>query len=188
MSRFRVAVIVALALAAGFTAGGQALAQNQVQTQPIDPFGLEVTLEPKTIVYAEGMANWDTALNSLTEAFKTVQTYLDKEGLKADGPAMTIYTSTDDTGFQFRAAVPVAQAPRSPPAGGIAVGQSPTGKALKFVHRGSYDAMDNTYEAITNYLDEKQLDAQDLFIEEYLTDLVKTPEGNLIINVLVPLK
>ncbi len=27
--------------------------------------------------------------------------------------------------------------------------------------------MDTTYEAITNHLDEKQLDAKDLFIEEY---------------------
>ena len=70
----------------------------------------------------------------------------------------------------------------------MAIGQSPAGKALKFVHRGSYDAMDNTYEAITNFLDDKQLDAADLFIEEYVTDPLKTPEANLVINVLVPLK
>ena len=42
------------------------------------------------------------------------------------------------------------------------------------MHRGSYDAMDSTYEAITNHLDEKQLEAKDLFIEEYVTDPVKT--------------
>ena len=35
---------------------------------------------------------------------------------------------------------------------------SPEGKALKFVHRGSYDNMDNTYEAITNHLDDKKLE------------------------------
>ena len=34
--------------------------------------------------------------------------------------------------------------------------------------------MDSTYEAITNYLDDKQLEAKDLFIEEYATDPVKT--------------
>ena len=55
---------------------------------------------------------------------------------------MTIYTQTDDSGFAFRAAVPIAQAPENPPKGDIAVGQAPSGKALKFVHRGSYDAMD----------------------------------------------
>ena len=48
--------------------------------------------------------------------------------------------------------------------------------------------MDNTYEAITNHLDEKRLEAQDVFVEEYQTDLLKTPENELVVNVYVPLK
>jgi effector-binding domain-containing protein len=71
-----------------------------------------------------------------------------KLGLKASGAPMTIYTATDDTGFQFQAAVPVAQASTVPANSGITVGKSPAGKALKFVHRGSYDAMDSTYELL----------------------------------------
>ena len=54
------------------------------------------------------------------------------------------------------------------------LGQSPDGRALKFVYRGSYDDLDNTYEAITNYLDEKRLDAKEMFIEEYVTDPLTT--------------
>ena len=60
--------------------------------------------------------------------------------------------------------------------------------ALKFVHRGSYDAMDSTYEAITNYLDDKRLEAKDLFIEEYTTDPVKVDPDKLVVNVFVPIK
>ncbi|MCC7348374.1 MAG: GyrI-like domain-containing protein, partial [Variibacter sp.] len=93
-----------------------------------------------------------------------------------------------DTGFEFRAAVPIADAPASPPRGDIELGDSPGGKMLKFVHRGSYDAMDSTYEAITNYLDAKQLEARETFIEEYATDPLTTPEDQLVINVLVPIK
>ena len=48
--------------------------------------------------------------------------------------------------------------------------------------------MDTTYEAITNHLDEKRLEAKDLFIEEYATDPVVTPEDQLVITVLVPIK
>ena len=99
-----------------------------------------------------------------------------------------IYTQADDTGFSFQAAVPVAEAPKDTPPQGVGIGQSPAGKALKFVHRGSYDSMDNTYEAITNYLDDKQLDAKDLFIEEYQTDPVATPEDKLVIDVFVPIR
>jgi effector-binding domain-containing protein len=101
---------------------------------------------------------------------------------------MTIYTSTDDTGFTFQAAVPLAAPPPNPPQGDLAVGKSPSGKALRFVHRGSYDSMDTTYEAITSHLDEKRLEAKDLFIEEYATDPVSTPEDQLVINVIVPIK
>ena len=82
----------------------------------------------------------------------------------------------------------MAEAPKNPPKGDLAVAKSPGGKMLQFVHRGSYDAMDTTYEAITNYLDEKRLESEEMFIEEYVTDPVKMPEDKLVVNVYVPLK
>jgi effector-binding domain-containing protein len=187
MSRPRLALALAVAAAISVVQPGRLFAQASVQTEKIDPFGQEVTLTAKAIVYVAGAATWDTAFDTLIDAFKKVYAYLDKEGLKPTGPAMTIYTSTDDTGFQFQAAVPLADPPATPPKGDLAAGKSPEGKVLKFVHRGSYDAMDTTYEAITNYLDEKGLDAKDLFIEEYVTDPLKTAEDKLVINVFVPI-
>ena len=155
---------------------------------PGDPFGEEVTLTPKTIIYLKGNSTWDKALESLVDSFKSVYALLDKQGIPRAGPAMTIYTQADDTGFQFQAAVPIAEAPKDPPKGDIAVGQSPGGRALKFTHRGSYDSMDNTYEAITNYLDEKRLEAADVFIEEYQSDPVTTPEDKFVVTVFVPIR
>jgi effector-binding domain-containing protein len=113
---------------------------------------------------------------------------MEKLGAKPDGAPMTIYTATDDTGFQFQAAVPVAQAPAPPPDRNIKVGKSPGGTALKFVHRGSYDEMDTTYEAIAHHLDEKKLEAKDLFVEQYMKDPVTTPDDDLVIEIYVPLK
>jgi effector-binding domain-containing protein len=153
-----------------------------------DPFGEETTLTAKPIVYLKGTGTWDNAYETITNSFKLLKAYIDKEGLKADGPAMTIFTSTDDAGFQFQAAIPIAEPPKNPPHGDIAVGTSPQGRALEFVHRGSYDAMDNTYEAITNYLDEKRLEAKDLFIEQYVTDPLSTNEDHLVVNVYVLIK
>jgi effector-binding domain-containing protein len=156
--------------------------------RPGDAFGEEVTLTAKTMVFSKGGANWDSAFDTLVEAFKNVYGALQKQGLKAAGPAMTIYTATDDTGFEYQAGVPVDGEPKGPFAEGIAVGKSPEGRALKFVHRGSYDAMDSTYEAITNYLDERKLEARDLFVEYYVTDPLTTQEDNLVIEVYVPVK
>jgi len=205
MSRARLAgPLLALLMLAG--AAGTGFAQAAPETKPAEPappaaaepsapmrqpgdaFGKEVTLPDRTIIYLKGHTNWDTAFDTLVESFKTLHAFMDKEGIAANGPAMTIYTQTDETGFQFEAAYPIAQTPANPPKGDIAVGQAPSGKALKFVHRGSYDAMDTTYEAITNYLDDKQLDAKDLFVEEYTTDPLTSNQDKLVIDVFVPVK
>ena len=153
-----------------------------------DTFGEDMMLVSKTIVFSNGSANWDSAFETLVEAFKKINEALAKQGVKPAGPPMTIYISTDDTGFEFQAGVPVTEAPKGPLPEGLAVGRSPEGRALKFIHRGSYDAMDSTYEAITNHLDEKRLEARDLFVEFYLTDPLTTPEDNLVIEVYVPVK
>jgi len=153
-----------------------------------DPFGEDATLTAKPIVYLKGTGTWDNAFETITNSFKTLKAYIGKEGLKIDGQAMTIFTATDDTGFQFEAAIPVAEPPKTPPKGEINVGTSPEGHALKFVHRGSYDGLDNTYEAITNYLDDHRLEAKDMFIEQYLTDPLTTNEDHLVVNVYVLIK
>jgi effector-binding domain-containing protein len=155
--------------------------------QTADPFGEEITLTPKTVVVLKGTANWDSAFETLTDSFKALSALLDKQGIKSTGNSMIVYTSTDDTGFTYLAEIPVDQDPKNL-AKTMSMGKSPDGKALKFVHRGSYDNMDNTYEAITNHLDDKKLEAKDTFIEEYITDPLKTAEDKLVINVYVPLK
>jgi effector-binding domain-containing protein len=158
------------------------------QLQPGDAFGTQVILPERTIVYLQGESKWDSAQDTLIDSFKSLDEYLDKHGIKPNGPPMTIYTETDDTGFRFRVAVPVAEAPKDAPKGDIAVGKTPSGKALKFVHRGSYDALDSTYEAITDYLDDKGLDAKDVFIEEYASGPLQAGDDKLVVNVFVPVK
>jgi effector-binding domain-containing protein len=155
--------------------------------QTADPFGEQITLEPKTVVIIRGNANWDSAFDTLIDSFKSLSALLDKQGIKPSGNPMIVYTSTDDTGFTYLAEIPVDQDPKNLTKA-MSMGKSPDGKALKFVHRGSYDNMDNTYEAITNHLDDKKLEAKDTFVEEYITDPLKTAEDKLVINVYVPLK
>ena len=184
---------IALATPAAAQSPADSPAASQSPTPPAapvqtaDPFGEPFTLEPKKVVMLKGTANWDSAFDALIEAFKQLTALLDKDGIKASGNPMIVYTSTDDTGFTFIAEIPVDQDVKNL-GKSMSMGNSPDGKALKFVHRGSYDNMDNTYEAITNHLDDKKLEAKDTFIEEYITDPLKTAEDKLVINVYVPLK
>jgi len=193
MARLRPAALLLLALALALGAGAASAQKppglgTPAPLQPGDAFGEEVTLPERTIVYLKGHSNWDAAFDTLVDAFKSLKEYMDKQDIKPDGPAMTIYTQTDDAGFDFEAAVPIAAAPDNPPKGDIAVGPAPSGRALKFVHRGSYEAMDSTYEAITNFLDDKHLEAKDVFIEQYASDPVKANADNLVVTVFVPVK
>lgn len=152
-----------------------------------DPFGEQQTLTAKKVVVLKGSATWDNAFETLVGSLKTLSGFLDKQGVKPAGSSLIVYTSTDDAGFTYQAEIPVEQDPKNL-AKGMSIGTSPEGPTLKFVHRGSYDNMDNTYEAITNHLDDKKLEAKDTFIEEYITDPLTTTEDNLVINVYVPLK
>ena len=166
-------------------AAPEQIAPPSTPAQPGDVFGADTTLTAKPMIYVKGTGTWDKAFATLTASFKKIKAYMDKEGIKPDGQPMTIFTATDDNGFDYEAAVPIEAAPKSPPRGDVALGQTPAGQALKFVHRGSYDDLDNTYEAITNYLDDKRLTAKDMFIEEYVTDPLTADAHKLVINVYV---
>lgn len=157
------------------------------QKAQIDPFGEEVTITAKKVISIKGTANWDNAFESLTDSLKTLTGIIEKQGIKQAGPAIIVYTSADDTGLVFQAQLPVEQDPKNLPKD-VTITKSPEGKVLKFIHRGSYDTMENTYEAITNHLDDKRLEANDTYIEEYDTDPLKTPEDKLVITIYVPPK
>ena len=161
------------------------VAPEGITTKPTDAFGEDVTLTAKPIVYIKGSGTWDKAYVTISGALKKVEAYVAKAGLKTDGQPMTIFLATDDLGFDYEAAVPLAEAPKDPPHGEISAGQSPDGRALKFVHRGSYDLLDDTYEAITNYLDDKRLELKNVLIEQYVTDPVTADPKNLVINIFV---
>src|SRR5690349_20673154 len=109
--------------------GSQPAPQNA--PAPAGDFGEDAALTAKTIIYVKGSGTWDKAYDIISGSFKKIKTYLDKEGIKPDGLPMTIFTATDDTGFEFQAAMPIAEPPKNPPRNELAVGHSPEGKALK---------------------------------------------------------
>jgi effector-binding domain-containing protein len=142
-----------------------------------------------TAIYS-GQAKWDDGFDSIRDAHNRIKAAVDKAGLKAAGSPITVFTQTDDNGFSYEAMLPID----SKPAGKdeltpqVKLGSSPSGKAIKFQHRGPYDDIDSTYDLITAYLDEKGLESRDFFIEEYLTDLTSPEDPNLAVDIYVFIK
>ena len=152
--------------------------------------GETVDLTARPAAYLDGKAGRDEVYSAILDAIGAVRAEIGKAGLKPVDHPIAIFLEADDSGFKFRAAVPLAAAPdgKTQLSDAVKLGQTPVGKAMRFEHRGAYDDIDGTYEAITAYLDEKGVDAQDVFVEEYLND-VKSPEDpNLQVDIYVLLK
>ncbi len=165
---------------------------NPDAMKPSDSGSMGETIElvPRPAALVEGKADRDEVFAAIIGSIEAIQAEIGKAGLKAAGRPIAIFLEADDTGFKYRAAVPLESTPEGKTAlsDAVKLGLTPVGKAMRFEHRGAYDDIDATYEAITAYLDEKGIDAQDMFIEEYLND-VKTPDDpNLQVDIFVLLK
>ncbi len=150
-----------------------------------------LTLQPHPVIQLNGQATWDEGFKTLNDAFTKLNENLAKANIKPTGNPMAVFTETDDAGFKFTAMVPVDKAPDAKPAdlaADVGFGDSPGGKVMKFQHRSAYDDIDSTYEAITAYLDEKGLEAKNMFAEEYLNRTKASDDNSLEVDIYVFLK
>ena len=201
MSRMWIAVLAAIAAVFASAAVAQPAPKTdtpQLSTKAIQP--QEVTLAQQTVVYISGHADFDDVYTALVTSLRQLRGYLDKEGIAPTGPAMARYTDDGENGFEFEAAYPVAQAPKNLPQGDIAAGDLPGGKALDFLHRGSFNKIDETYSAIDDYFHERGKlsaagpeadEAQDALadsFEQYTTDPLTTDPNQVEVHIIVPVK
>jgi effector-binding domain-containing protein len=155
---------------------------------PGDPLDVaEVTLPAKPAAVLAGTSSWDEGFDDLKQAFGRIEGELAKAGIRPAGRPVTVFLETDDMGFRYEAMVPVDAAASNRPnlSAEVGFGRTPEGKAYHFVHKGPYENIDSTYETITAYLDAKGIVAQDVFIEEYVTDLTDRADDSLEINIFV---
>jgi effector-binding domain-containing protein len=152
--------------------------------------GETIDLVSRPAATIEGRADRDEIYGAIMGSIGQIRAEIDKAGLKAAGRPIAVFLEADDVGFKYRAAIPLESIPDGKTAlsDAVKLGQTPVGKAMRFEHRGPYDDIDATYEAITAYLDEKGIDAQDIFIEEYLNDVKTTDDPNLQVDIFVLLK
>ncbi|QXX75190.1 hypothetical protein MHY1_02009 [Methylovirgula sp. HY1] len=164
--------------------------ENNMPGVPADASAqtLEVKARPTAILSAK--AKWDAAFASIKDSQARLRAAVAKAGLKAAGHPITVFTQTDDKGFSYDAMLPLIAKPagKTELSDTVKLGSSPSGKAIVFQHHGPYDDIDSTYDLITAYLDEKGLEAQDYFVEDYMTDLKSADDPNLAVDIYIFLK
>jgi effector-binding domain-containing protein len=149
-----------------------------------------VMLQARPVALLNGASSWDDGYKSITESFAKITAALAKAGIKPIGRPLAVFTETDDNGFKFQGMIPIDKPANDKVSleEGVAVGELPAGRVIKFQHRGPYDDIDSTYEAITAYLDEKGFEAANLFIEEYLNDVKSADDPGLAVDIYVYIK
>lgn len=156
---------------------------------PDDSSAVTLELPSRPVAYASASAEWANGFKAVVGEIAKVDAAIKKAGLTQAGHPFALFLATDDKSFQFEAMVPIAEKPESKDlSDGVKIGDSPAGKAIKFLHRGAYDDIDSTYDLITAFLDEKGLESQNRFIEEYLTDTTEPDDANLEADIYVFIK
>jgi effector-binding domain-containing protein len=152
--------------------------------------GETVDLPARPFAYIEGKADRDEIYSAILGSLGLVKRDIDKASLAPADRPLAVFVESDDTGFKYHAGYPLASAPegKTSLSDAVKIGQTPSGKAMRFEHQGAYSDIDATYDAITAYLDEKAIDAQDSFVEEYANDVKDPDDPTLQVNIYVLLK
>jgi effector-binding domain-containing protein len=152
--------------------------------------GETVDLPARPFAYTEGKADKDEIYSAILSSLSSVKRDMDKANLAPAGRPLAVFVESDDTGFKYHAGYPLAATPegKSSLSDAVKIGQTPSGNAMRFEHQGAYGDIDATYDAITAYLDDKGIDAQDTFVEEYANDVKDPDDPTLQVNIYVLLK
>ncbi len=152
--------------------------------------GETVDLPARPFAYVEGKADRDEIYSAILGSLGLVKRDMDKANVVPGGRPLAVFIESDDTGFKYHAGYPLEAVPegKSSLSEAVKIGQTPSGKAMRFEHQGAYADIDATYDAITAYLDEKGVDAQDSFVEEYANDVKNADDPTLQVNIYVLLK
>jgi effector-binding domain-containing protein len=156
---------------------------------PDDASAVTLELTSRPVAFTTASAEWADGFKSVVGEIAKVDAAIKKAGLTPAGHPFALFLATDDKSFQFEAMIPLAEKPEGKDlSDGVKIGESPAGKAIKFLHRGAYDDIDSTYDLITAFLDEKGLESQNRFLEEYLTNTTEPDDANLEADIYVFLK
>ena len=114
--------------------------------------------------------------------------YLAEQNKKMSGAPYLAYMNGNDDFSQFDiewgfpVSEPVAVS------GEFYMSQTYEGKAITATHKGSYNDLEKTYSAMMHYAKENALESTGIYYDCYLSDPDKTPESELLTQVIFPIK
>ena len=88
---------------------------------------------------------------SLAAAYQEIIAFMTEHGIAMQAQPMAITRAWDARDYSFEAAIPVASV-NVPLSGNVQAGLSPSGTAVRVIHRGPYDSMAPSYEKLSAFM------------------------------------
>jgi effector-binding domain-containing protein len=125
----------------------------------------------------------DIAL-AISAAYAEIGSFISENELEITGKPMAITRAWEEGSYEFDAAIPVSFIPERLPEN-IRAGRSPSGSAVRAIHRGKYNQMMPTYEKLAAYMTAHGLSQGSVSWEHYISDPAETSPEELITHVYV---
>jgi effector-binding domain-containing protein len=119
---------------------------------------------------------------SLAAAYQEIMSFMEEHSIEMKAQPMAITRAWDAKDYEFDAAIPVSTSDVEL-SGNVRAGKSPSGRAVRVVHRGPYDRMSPTYEKLAAYMAVHGLTEGRVSWEHYISDPGQTPTDEIITHI-----
>jgi effector-binding domain-containing protein len=119
---------------------------------------------------------------SLSAAFQEISAFMQAKSIEETSSPMVITRSWDAVEHEIAAAIPISGVGAELP-GNIRAGLSPSGTAVRAVHRGPYGEMAPTYAKLSAYMAVNGLKEGKVSWEHYLSDPTQVPALELVTHI-----
>lgn len=133
------------------------------------------TLEPTTAAVVRETVPMSELTAFFDRVFTAVMTAAQEQQVVVSGPPFAMYFGMPSDVVEIAAGFPT-RGPISKTAGGVVPFELPGGRAVQFVHVGSYADLGEAYGRVTAWMDEQGLRPAGVMWETYLTE--PTPDGD----------
>lgn len=130
---------------------------------------------------SSGRSN-DAIADALGAAYGEIGRFMAANGIEFSGTPLSISRSQNPNSYEFDAAIPVDDA-EIVPRGNVRLGETPSGPAVRAIHKGPYSKMSETIQKVSAFIAVQRLVHSGVTWEHYISDPGATPENELITHV-----
>ncbi|HEY33662.1 MAG TPA: GyrI-like domain-containing protein [Dehalococcoidia bacterium] len=146
--------------------------------------------EPMTVAFIAVKGHFE----QIPTAFNRLYGWISEKGYKARGPAITVYydipgqVPDDELRWELRSQISGDIAESEPDEEGLGVKHLEATQVAAAMHRGPYEKLEETYQALTLWVEENDYEINGPPEEAYYNDPAQTPSGEPLTEIRFPVR